>query len=127
MLGRGFGRHATILAGLELGGSAAFPKGVDGERGELSVTADIVTPVVYRHRRVNSYWELEAGYIAHTPEKELDPAHGFRVGMSVGGSASRRRWFFPGAAFGVTYERIADDDTLHFIKLGFRVALDIAR
>ncbi len=127
LIGRGFGRHATFLTGLELGGSAAFPKDDLGERGDLTVTADIVAPLIYRHRRVNSYWEVEVGYLARTSEKKFDPAHGFRVGVALGGNASRRRWVFPGAAFGVAYERIAEDDTLHFIKLGFRVALDFAR
>ncbi len=127
MLGRGFGRHATILAGIEAGGSAAFPKDEEGERGDLDVTANIVTPLVYRHRRVNSYWEVEAGYVARTREQDLDVSHGFRLGVALGGSASRRRWLFPGAAFGIAYERIAEEQTLHFIKLGFRVALDIAR
>ena len=126
LIGRGFGPHATLLAGLELGGSAAFPKGADGERGDLAVSVDIVAPLVYRHRRVNSYWELEAGYIAHTPEDTFDPAHGFHLGASLGGTASRRRWIFPGAAFGISYERVADDNTLHFIKLGFRVAIDVS-
>lgn len=127
MLGRGFGQHATILVGLEAGGSAAFPKNADGERGDLDVTANIVTPIVYRHRRVNSYWEVEAGYVARTKERNLDVSHGFRLGAALGGTASRRRWFFPGAAFGIAYERIAQERTLHFIKLGFRVAVDIAK
>jgi len=126
MLGRGFGAHATLLTGVELGGSASFPRAENGDRGALSITADIVAPIVYRHRRVNSYWELEAGYVAHTPDDRFAPAHGARIGFAVGGSASRRRWLFPGAVFGISYERIAEDVTLHFIKLGFRVAIDIS-
>lgn len=127
LVGRGFGQHATFLTGLELGGSAAFPKDDLGERGDLTVTADLMVPLIYRHRRVNSYWEIEGGYVARTTEKDLDLSHGFHIGVALGGSASRRRWVFPGAAFGIAYERIAEDDTLHFIKLGFRVALDFVR
>ncbi len=126
LLGRGFGPHATILSGVEVAGSAAFPRDLDGERGDLTVSLDLGIPLVYRHRRVNSYWEVEAGYVAHTPEKEFDPAHGFQVGFSVGGSASRRRWLFPGAAFGIHYERVQDATVLHTIKLGFRAAIDIS-
>ncbi len=127
LLGRGLGSYATILAGIEVAGSAAFPRDSDGERGDLTVSLDLGVPLVYRHRRVNSYWEVEAGYVAHTPEKEFDPAHGVQVGVSVGASASRRRWLFPGAAFGIHYERIAETKVLHTIKLGFRAAIDISR
>lgn len=127
LIGRGFGRHATVLTGLELGGSAAFPKDEEGQRGGLTVTADVVMPLVYRHRRVNSFWEVEAGYVARTNEKEFNPSHGFRIGVALGASASRRRWVFPGAAFGIAYERISEDQPLHFIKLGFRVAFDVVR
>jgi hypothetical protein len=127
LIGRAFGRHATLLTGLEVGGTAAFPKNQDGERGEVQIAADLVAPLVYRHRLVNSYWELEGGYVAHVVEGESEVAHGFRAGVAVGATSSRRRWLFPGAAFGISYERIETDDVLHFIKLGFRVAIDIAR
>ncbi len=127
LVGRGFGRHATLLTGIELGGSAAFPKNEAGERGNLTLALDLVVPLIYRHRGVNTYWEIEAGYIAHTTEEDLKPAHGGHVGIAFGGTASRRRWFFPGAAFGISYERISEEQTLHILKLGFRVAIDIAR
>jgi hypothetical protein len=127
LLGRAFGRYATLFSGLEVGGSAAFPKNQDGERGDVQIAADLVVPVVYRHRRVNSYWELEGGYVAHVVENESKVAHGMRLGVALGATSSRRRWLFPGAAFGVSYERIQTDDVLHFLKLGFRVAIDIAR
>ncbi len=127
LVGRGFGRHATLLTGIELGGSAAFPKNEAGERGNLTLALDLVVPLIYRHRGVNTYWEFEAGYIAHTTEADLKPAHGGHVGIAFGGTASRRRWFFPGAAFGISYERISEEQALHIVKLGFRVAIDIAR
>jgi hypothetical protein len=127
LVGRAFGRHATLLTGLEIGGSAAFPKNQDGERGEVQIAADLVTPLVYRHRLVNSYWEVEAGYVGHVVEGESEVAHGARLGVAIGAQSSRRRWLFPGAAFGISYERIETDDVLHFVKLGFRVAIDIAR
>lgn len=126
LLGRGFGRHATLLTGVELGGSAAFPKDAMGERGNLTLALDLVVPLIYRHRSVNTYWEVEAGYVGHTTEGKYDPAHGAHLGLAFGGSTSRRRWLFPGAAFGISYERISESQTLHVLKLGFRVAIDFA-
>ena len=49
-----------------------------------------------------------------------------RVTTAGGGSAARRRWIFPGAALGISYERIVEDKILHVVKVGFRVAFDIA-
>jgi hypothetical protein len=127
LVGRGIGQHATLLAGVEIGGSAAFPQDEEGERGPLAIAVDVVTPLVYRHRLVNSYWEVEAGYVAHLTEGEDDPAHGLHLGMAFGGTAARRRWVFPGVAFGVGYERINEDKILHVVKIGFRVALDFVK
>ena len=126
LVGRAFGRHATLLTGLQSGGSAAFPVEEDGTRGNLAVTVDAIVPLVYRHRLVNSYWEIEGGYLAHLTEGSQDLAHGLHIGMALGGTTSRRRWFFPGAAFGIGYDRIAEDKVRHVISLGFRVAIDIA-
>jgi hypothetical protein len=51
------------------------------------------------------------------------------VGVAFGGRAARRRWFFPGAVFGVSYERTFPRETqgepLQTLKLGFRVVIDI--
>ncbi len=127
LVGRAFGAHATVFTGVEIGGSAAFPKNEDGGRDDVAFAVDVVTPIVYRHRRVNSYWEVEAGYLAHLEEKTSDVSNGGHIGISVGASGSRRRWLFPGAAFGISYEQIWQDDTLHVLKLGFRVALDLAK
>ncbi len=127
LFGRAIGARATLLAGVEFGGSASFPKDEQGDRGEITVAVDAVVPLVYRHRRVNSYWEVEAGYLAHLEENNPDAAHGFHLGAAIGGSGKRRRWFFPGVAFGINYEQIRDDATLHVIKMGFRVVIDMAR
>ena len=127
LLGRGIGRHATLFAGVEIGGSAGFPRDGRDERGPLAIVIDVVAPLVYRHRLVNSYWELEAGYVAHITEGEDKPAHGLHLGIALGGSAARRRWVFPGVAFGVSYERISEDKILHVVKIGFRVALDFVK
>ncbi len=127
LLGRGFGRHATLFTGIETGGIASFPRNENGERGNLTLAVDVVIPLVYRHRLVNTYWEVEAGYVAHTTEEELTPSHGMHFGASFGGSTARRRWLFPGAAFGISYERITEDRILHAVKLGFRVAIDFAK
>ncbi len=126
LAGRGIGRHATLLAGLELGVGAAFPKDAEGDRGALTLAIDSVVPLVYRHRLVNSYWEAEAGYIAHTTDQDYQTTHGVHVGAAIGGSAARRRWIFPGAALGISYERIVEDKILHIVKLGFRVAFDVS-
>jgi hypothetical protein len=127
VIGRAIGPHATLFAGLEAGGSASFPKNAAGERGDIALAVDVVAPLIYRHRLVNSYWEVEGGYVAHLEEGQTEPAHGAHLGVSLGGSGKRRRWLFPGAAFGISYEQIRADDTLHVVKMGFRVVIDLAR
>ena len=127
LVGRAFGPHATLFTGMEIGGSASFPKDDLGERGDLALAVDVVVPLIYRHRMVNSYWEVEAGYVAHLEEGQPETAHGGHFGLSVGASGARRRWLFPGAAFGIGYEQIHADDTLHVLKMGFRVVLDLAQ
>ncbi|MEZ4366033.1 MAG: hypothetical protein R2939_07070 [Kofleriaceae bacterium] len=127
LLGRTFGTTHGLYAGLELGGSASFPRDeVDGERGALKLALDLVTPIVYRHTLVNSYWEAEAGYLARTTEDEVGTfEHGLHLGVAVGGRATRARLFFPGAALGVSYERLGSgDDAATLLKIGLRVALD---
>jgi hypothetical protein len=133
MFGRAFGSRSALFAGAELGASASFPKDETGTRGGLVRGVDMVAMAVYRYTLVNAYLEVEAGYLGHVTENELmedqfssvDP--GFHVGAAFGARATRTRFFFPGAAFGVSYERIfpEDDADLHFVKLGFRVAFDI--
>lgn len=127
LIGRGFGRHATIFTGLELGGSASFPENDLGQRTGPVIAIDLVTPLVYRHRLVNTYLEVEAGYVAHLTRGEIDPAHGFHVGIAIGASRSRLRWLFPGLAFGVGYNRIAEDQILHVVNFGFRLTFDLTQ
>lgn len=127
LLGRTFGSRAALYAGLEAGATAAFPKDDLGNRGALVLGVDLVAPVVYRHTLTNAYVEVEAGWLGRTTEEELDTLdHGVHVGVSVGGRALRTRFFFPGAALGVSWERsfVAGDD-LTTLKLGARVAFDV--
>lgn len=124
MLGRATGDRWTWLLGFELGASASFPREPGGDRSSLVLGFDAVIPAVARFRQVNSYWELEAGYLMHFTEDDTDVQPGVRLGVSFGGRASRKRWFFPGAVFGVSYERTFDGD-LQLLKFGFRAAIDI--
>lgn len=129
LFGWAFGSRFTLFAGVEAGASASFPKNEDGDRGNLVLGVDFVAPVVVRYRRINSYFEVEAGPLGIVRETDTaDPEPGIHVGISFGGSASRRRWFFPGAAFGISYERTfpdGDEAPLNMVKLGFRAAIDI--
>lgn len=129
LFGRAFGPRWAILTGFEAGASASFPKDDDGDRGSLVLGLDVVAPIVLRYRLVNSYLEVETGPLAVLRETQTtEPEPGFHVGVSFGAAASRRRWFLPGAAFGISYERTfpgGNDDALHMVKLGFRAAIDI--
>ncbi len=127
LLGRNLGLHWAIYSGLEAGGSAGFAKGEQGDRSNLLFAADLVAPVVVRYRLINAYWEFEAGYLAHVTEDDwTDIAHGFHVGAAFGGRTARVRWFFPGAALGISYERTYEDEgILDTFKVGFRAAFDL--
>ncbi len=129
LLGRVFDARSALYAGLELGATAAFPKDDMGNRGNLVLGLDVVAPLVYRRTLTNAYWELEAGWLGRTTEEDLERLdQGAHLGFSVGGRALRTRFFFPGAALGVSWERTfnapggADVTT---VKLGARVAFDI--
>jgi hypothetical protein len=127
LFGRAFGRSMTFLTGIQIGGSASIPRNDDGMgRGNLVIGIDMVFPIVYRHRFIGSYVEAEAGYVAHVTESNLDPRHGVHVGASFGAAATRTRWLFAGAAFGISYERIVEEGVLHVFKAGFRGAIDVA-
>ena len=128
LFGRAIGQRWSLLAGLEGGASASFPKNDGGDRGNLVLGVDLVVPAVVRYRLVNSYLEGELGYLTRFTEDDFDAVPGFHIGIAFGGRASRRRWFFPGAVFGISYERTlpgAGEDPLQTLKLGFRVAVDI--
>jgi hypothetical protein len=127
--GRVFDASNALYAGLELGATASFPRDETGMRGNLVLGLDVVAPLVYRRTLTNAYWELEAGWLGRTTEEDLERLdQGAHVGLSVGGRALRTRFFFPGAALGVSWERTftapggADVTT---VKFGARVAFDI--
>lgn len=127
LLGRAIGDRYSIYAGLESGGQASFPKDEEGNRQGVEVALEIAVPVVVRYRLVNSYLEIEGGYLVTFEEDSLDSAQGFRVGVSVGARALLTRRFFPGAAFQVIYDRIdgLGQPTLNVVRLGIRVAIDL--
>lgn len=131
LLGRTFGLRHALYAGVELGASASFPRDASGERSALRLGLDLVTPVVYRRTFLNTYAEVEAGYLLHgtegTATSPAELTHGLHLGVSFGGRATRTRLVFPGAALGLSVERaFADGDipALTMVKLGLRVALD---
>ncbi len=127
LLGKSFGSRSALYAGVELGATAAFPKDDLGNRTGLKLGVDVVTPIVYRYTLTNAYVEGELGWLGRTTEDQLDRLdQGVHVGASVGGRALRTRFFFPGAAFGVSWERaFVDGADLTTIKLGARVGVDI--
>ena len=127
LLGRNLGDRFSLYAGLEVGGSASVPKGADGDRTNLVVAVDLVAPVVLRYRLVNTFVELEGGYLARATEDDWRRiSHGFHLGAAVGARTERVRWFFPGAVFGIGYDRVEDGGVLrNAVKLGVRVIVDI--
>lgn len=129
LIGRVFDNSMGLYTGLELGGGASVPKNPDGTRSALILGVDLVAPVMVRYYWVNTFLDLEAGYMAHATEEDWrDIDHGFHVGVYVAGRATRVRWFFPAAGIGLAYERTFPDgvgeEPLHLIKAGFRGAFD---
>ena len=127
LFGRVLANGDGIYAGVEVGASAAFPRDDMGERSSLVIGVDVVAPVVYRRTGTNAYLEVGAGWLGQATERDWgDVEHGVHVGIAVGGRALRTRFFFPGAAIGVSYERlfVAGDD-LTALKIGARVAFDL--
>jgi hypothetical protein len=128
LFGRTFGSRAALYAGLELGGNGRFPRGPDGERQNLEIGYDVVAPLVYRHTLVSSYLEVEAGWLGTGREAATDQLdHGVHLGVSFGARALRTRWFFPGGALGLSWERTfpTDGPPLYTVKLGFRGVIDL--
>lgn len=128
LLGRTFGDGHALFVGFELGASASFPKDDEtGERGALVIGADLVAPVVYRRTLTNAYFEVEGGWLGRSTEEDFSALdHGVHVGIAVGARALRTRFVFPGAAFGLSWERTfqaGEDVTL--LKVGARVAFDL--
>jgi hypothetical protein len=127
LFGRNFGSHLALYTGVAVGGSASFPKNESGERSNLVLTIDTAVPAVVRYRMINTYVEAAAGYQARASEADWgDIEHGMQMGVAFGGRATRVRWFFPGAAIDLSYERTfpGDAPALHVVKMGFRAVAD---
>lgn len=126
LLGRTFARGDGLYIGAEVGGSAQFPKDAMGDRTSLVIGVDLITPLVYRHTLLNTYWEVEAGWLGHASEenwKDID--HGVHMGFAFGGRALRQRFLFPGAVLAIAWERlIVPGDDLITVKVGARVQFD---
>ena len=127
LFGRTLRNGDALYAGIEIGGSAAFPKDESGERSSLVIGADIVAPLIYRRTITNAYLEFEGGWLGHSTEADWgDFDHGVHVGFALGARALRTRFVFPGVALGISYERIfLDGDDVRTIKVGARVAFDL--
>jgi hypothetical protein len=127
LLGRGFGSRSAIYSGLELGGRGSFPRDDEGARTGLVLGLDVVAPVVYRHTLVNSYVEMEAGWLGTVTEGEDGLDQGIHIGAAFGARAGRARWVFPGGALGISLERTfpSDGPAVYLFKIGFRAALDL--
>jgi hypothetical protein len=126
LIGRTFSQGDGLYIGAELGGSAQFPKDAMGERTSLELGVDLLAPLVYRHTLLNTYWEVEAGWLGHATEQDWGAIdQGVHMGFAFGGRALRQRFLFPGAALAIAYERlIVPGDDLIAIKLGARVQFD---
>lgn len=127
VLGRNIGSRLALYSGMELGGSAGFPKDEEGNRSNLVLAGDAVIPAIVRYRMVNTYFEAEIGYLGRATEEDwTDIEHGLHLGISLGARATRVRWFFPGAVMSITYERTfpGDQPALNMIKMGFRAGAD---
>lgn len=129
MFGRAIGERISILTGIDTGASASFPRDDMGNRGQLILGIDAVLPLALRYRFVNSYLEVEAGPLGRFTEESDSVIRGLHAGIAFGGRASLKRWFFPGAVFGIVYEQTFPDepgiDPIKSLKLGFRVAIDL--
>jgi hypothetical protein len=127
LLGRVLGSRSALYSGLELGGSGAFPRDEGGERGALVIGYDLVVPLLYRYTLVNSYWEVEGGWLGTGTEEDTDLENGMHVGAAFGARALRTRFFFPGAAIGASWERtFPESGAAQFtFKIGLRAAFDI--
>ena len=128
LLGRMFRDGHGVYAGLEVGGSATFPKDDMGTRSSLELAADVVVPVVYRRTFTNSYAEIESGWLGRSTERNWFAFdHGIHLGIAFGARTLRTRFVFPGAVLGVSIERLFldGDRDLTMVKIGARVALDL--
>jgi hemin uptake protein HemP len=120
------GGHAAYT-GLEVGASASFPKDDSGERTAITIGIDVVAPVVYRYTLTNAYVEIEGGWLGRASEQDWSAIdHGIHAGIAVGARALRTRFVFPGAAFGLSWERtFLDGDDATLFKFGARFTFDL--
>jgi hypothetical protein len=127
LFGRMFGNGDGLYAGIEVGGSAQIPKDEMGERTQVVIGADVVTPIVFRRTLTNTYFEFEAGWFGHSTEADWGRVdNGVHIGVAFGGRALRQRFLFPGAALAVAWERLfLDGADLEIVKIGARVAFDL--
>ena len=128
LLGHVFTGGSALFVGAEIGLSAAFPKNDMGERTQLEVGADVVTPIVYRRPlTTNFYGELEAGWLGRTSERDWTKYdHGVHAGFAFGARGLRTRFLFPGAGIAVSWERtFLDGGDATTIKIGARVLFDL--
>lgn len=127
LFGRTFYGGDGIYIGAELGAGAQFKKDETGARTALQLGADFVTPLVYRYMITNAYVEFEGGWLAHATEQDWTAiTHGIHFGFAVGARALRQRIVFPGAAIGISYERVFQPDAdLTMIKVGARVTFEL--
>ena len=119
-----------IVGGVELGGGAGFPRDASGKRGNLTVLVDAVVQANLRYQIVNSYFELEGGYLSQTTESDLTEfLHGYRIGVAYGLQYIRQLLFLPGASFGVSYDHVFGNDSTsidaRYLKFGFRGVFDL--
>jgi hypothetical protein len=127
LVGRMFDDGDGLYVGVELGGSASFPKDATGARTGPVLGGELVVPLVYRRTLINTYIEAEAGWLGHATERSWRTIdQGVHAGISFGGRALRTRFLFPGAAFELAWERLfVDGDDQTTLKLGFRAAFDL--
>lgn len=128
LLGRVFEGGSALFIGAEIGLSAAFPKNDMGERTQLEVGADVVTPIVYRRPlTTNFYGEIEGGWLGRTTERDWTKYdHGVHAGFAIGARGLRTRFVFPGAGIAVSWERtFLDGGDATTIKVGARVLFDL--
>ncbi len=123
LLGRSFGPHLSLLLGFEMTGSAELPR--DGEG--VTFALDTALPLVVRWRFVNTYLEAGAGPLVHLTEDDRHLVPGLHTSVAFGFRALRQRFFVPGLALTLAYERTFPDETrrrLDLLKVGLRVSLD---
>jgi len=126
LIGRGIGSRLDLLTGVEITGSAEFLTAAGQERSGPVLALTVVAPAVVRWRMVNTYIEGEVGWLGHITEIE-DLVNGVHFGVGFGIRGLRVRWFIPGLAFSLNYERTIPGDARRvqeFFKAGLRVTFD---